>query len=502
MARRAGLLLVWTVGLAGPAAGQDLDLAGIEAAVERARDEFVVPGVALAVVRGEELLWARGFGVCALDGPPVDPHTSFGVASNSKAFTAALLGMAMDEGLLTYDDRIVDHRPDFQMFDPWVTREARLRDFLCHRSGLPQFGGDCLWIGNALSSDEVFDRLRYLEPSAPFRARFQYNNLGWMVAGKVLEKVRGQSWADEVRARILEPLGMDRTDTSWRQLGDRDNVATPYEMRGGVLVAKPYDDMDPVAAAGALHSTVLDMSRWMSLNLGGGEYAGSRLISADRLREMQSVQMALPVSPEVEQRRGTHFAGYGLGWGLSDYRGYKVVTHGGGLTGMISRQLLIPEIGMGVVVLTNRAPNPMTTALCYHVVDDWLGTVEKDWVGEAIETHRRGLQQAQEAEDRRRIERTLGTQPASAPSDYAGSYHNKMAGDAQVRLEDGHLVFDYNRRHLGDLVHWHYETFQVTWRDPIFDMPEKSFLTFERDAEGAITGLKVRFYHVQEFERR
>lgn len=216
---------------------------------------------------------------------------------------------------------------------------------------------------------------------------------------------------------------------------------------------------------------------------------------------MQSIQFPLPVSPATETRFERRFAGYGLGWGITDYKGYKIISHGGGLSGMISRQALVPEEKLGVIILTNFAPNSLPHALVYQVLDAFLGGEKRDWSKEYLEIRER--QKAREITGEEELQATLvkNTSPSLRLEDYTGTYFDELSGAAVVRLEKGKLVFDYNPRQIGDLEHWRYDTFRLTWRHPIFDMPAKSFLTFYLDETGKVKKLKVTFYDPVYFKK-
>ncbi len=504
--RRRWMLCKLIVGmgvlLAIQASSQPLDWKQLETYVEASRKAWEIPGLAIAIVQNDSLIYAKGFGVRALGKPEkVDPHTLFAVASNTKAFTAALLGMLVDEGKLSWDDRVIDHLRDFQMYDPYVTRDIRIRDLLCHRSGLPTFGGDHLWIGSPLTRKEVVRRIRYLKPNAPFRTKFQYQNLMFVTAGEIIPAVTGKSWEDFLQERILAPLGMRESTTSMAVLHQRENVATPHERVQGRIQAVPYDPTDNTAPAGALKSNVLDMSRWMRLNLARGTFHGRRFFSEAVAREMQSVQMPIQVSEFDRKMYGRHFRGYGLGWGLFDYKGYKIVSHGGGLSGMFSLQTLVPEKHFGVIILTNFAPHSLTPALTYWILDRVLGGPTRDWSAEFLKLRDKQRRAAQKREAEIQKQRIPGTRPSLPLKDYVGTYSNPLSGKATIRLVNGKLVFYYNSRHTGPLEHWHYDTFRITWENPIYDMPKKAFLTFYLDEQGKVEKLRTTFYHPIEFKK-
>jgi CubicO group peptidase (beta-lactamase class C family) len=494
------LLVLPVLPLRAPA--QEVDLEALDAWIGDLMEDVPTPGLAVGIVHGDSLVFARGYGVRRIGTDErVDEHTLFAVASNSKAFTAAALGMLVEEGTLGWDDRVIDHMPGFQMWDPWVTREIRVADLLTHRSGLPTFGGDHLWIGATNGREEIISRIRYLEPVGSFRASFQYQNLMFLVAGELIPATSELSWDEMIATRIFQPLGMNESNTSVRDLAGLENVAAPHEVVQGELRAVDYDDVDGVAPAAGINSNVVDMARWMRTNLRQGEFEGRRVFAVRTAREMQRIQYPLGVSEWAAENLGRRFNGYGFGWFVSDYEGRKVVSHSGGLTGMISLQTLVPEEDLGVIVLTNYAPDAPTQAITYRILDMYLGEPQRDWNQIYLGFRRQGEERARQEEERLQELRVEGTETSLPLEAYTGTYTEPLSGDARVRLEDDHLVFDYNPRHLGDLEHWHYDVFRVTWRHPIFDMPARSFVRFELDEKGEVTGLEVTFYDPIRFKK-
>ncbi len=503
-ARFLAVLLLALVLTVVPRTGraQDVDFEALDAWIENLMEDWQTPGLAVGIVHGDSLVFARGYGERTVgSGQPVDEHTRFAIASNSKAFTAAVLGMLVEQERLGWDDRVIDHLPEFQMWDPWVTREIRVRDLLTHRSGLATFGGDHLWIGATHGRDEIMSRIRYMEPVGSFRASYHYQNLMFLVAGQVAGAASGSSWDELIATRIFDPLGMSESNTSVMELAGIENVASPHEVVGGELRPVEYDNVDGVAPAAAINSNIVDMSAWMRLTLGGGEFEGRRVFSAATAMEMQRIQYPLGVSAWAAENLGRRFNGYGLGWFISDYKGRKVVSHSGGLTGMISLQTLLPEEGLGVIVLTNYAPAAPTAAITYRILDAYLGEPERDWNEIYVGFRNQGEERARQREERLQASRITGTEPSLPLEAYAGTYAEDVSGETTVRVEDGRLVFDYNPRHLGDLEHWHHDVFRVTWRHPIFDMAPKSFLRFELNENGEVTGLEVTFYDPIRFDR-
>ncbi len=470
-------------------------IAGLDDYIGQAMAKWGIPGIAVAVVKDDRVIHARGYGVRAMDKEaPVDERTLFAVASNSKAFTCAVLGSLRDDGKLKWSDRVTDHLPWFQMHDPWVTRDIRVLDLVCHRSGLPTFGGDHLWIASDLSRREILRRVRHMEPTAPFRARFQYQNLMYVAAGEVAAAAGGKSFEELLRERLMAPLGMNDTRLSMAELRAAENVAAAHEIRGGELRIVAYDDADSIMAAGGIKSNVVDMARWLRCHLNAGELEGQRVLSARTVNEMQMVRTPISGRRDVSGEPGALFSGYGMGWGITDYAGHRVIGHGGGLSGMISRTTIVPSMKLGVVVLTNMADNGLPPALTWWVIDRYLAHPAKDWSASYLARYDSRREAAAATEKRNQATPTDGP-PASLPlKDYTGRYHSDLSGAAQVTLRDGRLWFSYNPRHEGPLTHVRHDTFRVTWTDPIFDMPPSTSLQFIRDERGKVKQLDTRFY--------
>lgn len=490
--------LVFTILAAGAAlapsvAAQEVDVSALDAYFARAHREWPVPGFSVAIVKDGEVVLQKGYGVRDVRGTePVDEHTLYAIASNSKSFTAAALAQQVDAGTLSWDDRVLDHLPWFRLYDDYVTQEMRIRDLLSHRSGLGTFSGDLLWYGTPYSAEEVVRRARFLPQAFPFRAGYGYSNLMFIAAGEVLRVVSGQDWHDYVEARFFRPLGMARSVTSTDVLATRDNVATPHKYEGGENLPIAWYNWDAMGAAGGIISSVHDMALWITAQLAGGELGGTRLFSEARQREMWSVLNPLAVSPGYQERYpSTHFRGYGMGWSLNDYRGRKVMSHGGGYDGMYSQVALVPEAGLGVVVLTN-AMTGLAPTLVYRVLDAYLGGEPRDWAAEALpgwEASRVAFEARQDAFEKGRV---TGTTPSLPLAGYTGTYGGDLYGDATVTLEDGRLVLRLlpNPDLVADLEHLHYDTFLIRWRTELAWFG-KGAATFVLDAAGTAAELKL-----------
>ncbi len=482
----------------GRALAQD-PLDGLEAFVTRVMTDWQAPGVAVAVIKDDAIVFMRGFGVREVGkDAPVDEHTVFAIASTSKAFTVAALGLLVDEERLRWDDRVTEHLIGFQLFDPWVTRELTVRDLLSHRSGLPR--GDRLWYGSAFDRSEVLERVRLLEPASSFRSRYGYQNIMYTAAGEIVPAVTDTSWREFIRVRIFEPLGMHASSTSLDALADNGNVATPHGKIGGRVRPISWRDWDNLGGAGAINSCIADMAQWLRFQLAGGVIEGRRLLSEDTIAEMRTPQTIVPLSREEREIFAeTHFSAYGLGWRLMDYRGRFIAYHGGALDGMRTHLVLVPEENLGVVALTNINESSVPQAIAWQVVDRYLGAFEKDWNALYLASAERARARSDSSRARIESERLTGTSPTHPLDAFAGRYTSDLYGEITIELVDSALVVDAGPLYVGDLAHWHLNTFEVTWRDTY---QGRDFLGFVLDRMGRVAAVDIqgigRFDRVRE----
>ena len=499
IAALAALLFSCVVSLVAslPSALQDLD-----ATVERAMKEFAVPGLAIAIVKDGEVVLARGYGVRKLGDPtPVDAHTLFAIASNTKAFTSAALAILVDEGKLGWDDRVVDRLPGFQMSDAFVTREMRVRDLLVHRSGLSLGAGDLLyWPPSDYSTAEVVRRLRLVPLTTSFRSAYAYDNILYAVAGEVVAAVSGQSWKDFVRTRIFAPVGMSGVKLSNAELWPLDNTATGHALANFKdLGPVPFMAWDNNAPAGAIITSVSEMAKWLRVQLGGGRLPDGAdgkerwLFSAERQREMWSVVTPMPILPREGALAATqpNFNGYGLGWGLSDYRGRKIVSHTGGWPGQVSKVTLVPELKLGVVVLTNQEAGEAFQAVSLRVLDAFLAAPATDWVTAYAESHRKMVANADDSWAKHVAARAKDAPPSLPLARYVGLYRDTWYGDVAIADEAGKLVLRFTHTPFltGELEHWQHDTFIVRWRER--SLNADAFVTFALTPDGAIDQVRM-----------
>ncbi|HET6762376.1 MAG TPA: serine hydrolase domain-containing protein, partial [Longimicrobiaceae bacterium] len=382
--RRSNLLATAAALLvsASAVAAQTADFAGMDAYVAKAVRDWNVPGLAIAVVRGDSVVYARGFGVRRMGRPEaVDEHTLFAIGSTTKAFTATALAMLVDEGKVAWDDPVTKHVPGLMLYDPYVTRALTVRDLLTHHSGLPNF--DALWYATDLPADELFRRLRFVKPTTGFRADYEYQNVMYALAGRVVANASGMPWDEFVRRRILTPLAMRETVTDMRALAAMRNVAIPHAEVDDTLRPIAPRDLENVAPAGAIYSSVSDMARWIRFQLDSTRVGGTRAVQAETFARMWTPQVTVPAAAYYPAARlaNPHFIAYGLGWFLQDYRGREVWHHGGNVDGFTALVAMLPEERLGLVILTNMNGTALPTALMNKVWDLQLGAPARDWSG-------------------------------------------------------------------------------------------------------------------------
>src|SRR5574341_81003 len=468
----------------------------LDAYVTRAMRQFEVPGLALAIVKDGQVLVSRGYGVRRLGDPaPVDAQTLFGIASNTKAFTATALGMLVEEGTLAWDSSVVKYLPAFQLYDPFVTRELTVRDLLVHRSGLGLGAGDLLWWpASTYDRKEIVRRLRYIKPVTSFRAAYAYDNVLYSVAGELIEAVSGQSWEDFVATRILARVGMTGSSVRHSAAAADGNVATPHApVDGRVRPVAPFTS-DNVNPAGGINSSAADIAKWMLVQLDSGRLAdGSRLFTPQTTRQLWRVVTPMPFAPpppELAPLR-PNFLGYALGFSVRDYRGRKVVTHTGGLPGFVSRVTLVPDLRLGIAVFTNQEAGEAFEAITDRLLDHYLGAPLTDWIGPFATLKARGDSAVAAQERAAAARRDTASRPSLSLEKYAGTYRDAWYGDIAIALENGKLVmrFSHTPSLTGDLEHYQYDTFIARWRDR--ELRADAYVTFALQPDGSIDQVKM-----------
>ncbi|HEY0778338.1 MAG TPA: serine hydrolase [Gemmatirosa sp.] len=476
-----------------------------DAYVARVLQTFDVPGAAVAVVKDGRVLIAKGYGVRTLGRPePVDDNTRFGIASNTKAFTATALALLVEEGKVEWDAPVVRYLPEFALYDPWVTREITVRDLLVHRSGLGLGAGDLLWWpASTYDRAEIMRRLRFIKPATSFRSAYAYDNVLYLVAGRLIERVSGRSWEDFVRERILTPVGMTGSTvrhSDAAQAGGAADVATPHaevDGRTRAVVPMTSDNTNP---AGGVNSTAADMARWMLVQLDSGRIDGTRrLFAASSARELWTTVTPLPapraqVAPGFEHLRSP-FSGYALGFFTSDYRGRYQLQHSGGLPGYTSLVTMLPDARIGVAVLTNAESGAAWEAITLRTVDALLGVTPPDYV--ALYTRSREARRAYVARSAGHAgaARDSTARPSLPLARYAGAYEDAWYGRVDVAYEPGPnggklvMRFAHTPQLTGELVPWQHDTFVARWRDR--ELRGDAYVTFALTPDGKIDEVKL-----------
>jgi CubicO group peptidase (beta-lactamase class C family) len=465
--------------------------------VARAMRTFEVPGLALAIVKDDGVVVAKGYGVRKLGDPtPVDARTLFGIASNTKAFTATALGLLVEEGKLDWDAPVVRYLPAFAMWDPFVTREITVRDLLVHRSGLGLGAGDLLWWPESTyDRKEIARRLRFIRPATSFRTAYAYDNVLYLIAGELIETISGQTWEDFVATRILAKVGMTGSNVRHSAAAAGGNVATPHApVDGAVRAIRPFES-DNTNPAGGINSSAEDMAKWLRVQLSGGTLAdGSRLFSTQTARQLTSIVTPIPIGdppPELPPLK-TNFHGYALGFDIRDYRGHKIVMHTGGLPGYVSRVAMIPDLNVGVAVLTNQESGEAFDSIAYRVLDYYLGAPAFDWIDGYTKVHARVAAGVSAAEGHASSARDATSKPSLPLAKYAGTYRDAWYGDITIAEEGGKLVirFSHTPGLVGDLEHWQHDTFIARWRDR--ELRADAYVAFALNPDGSIDQAKMR----------
>jgi len=471
-----------------PAAKAKKALEGFDQVVAKGLAQLEVPGAAIAIVKDQEVILARGFGFRDVEGKlPMTADTILAIGSSTKAFTAFALGTLVDRGRVEWDTPVRGYIPWFRLYDAQAGERLTPRDLVTHRSGLPRH--DLVWYNNHTSSREDLVRsLAYLQPTADLRVKWQYNNLMFLTAGYLVETMTGQSWEDAVRTLVFEPLGLKRSNFSVVESRKDADFAQPYDKRDGKIVRIPFRDITTVGPAGSINSTVNEMSRWVAVHVNGGKFGDTQVIGAETLADLHKPYMT---TGGVSTRPDITVADYALGWFVDSYRGHQRVHHGGNIDGFSAMVSFLPKDGLGFVVLTNRNGTPLPELLIRAAADRILGLEAVDWIGEAAKERALGEEIGKKAGEKKATRRRPGTVPAHKLEEYAGAYRHAGYGDLEVRLEGGKLGFVYNAI-ATPLVHWHFETFSggKAEDDPAF---EDMKLTFRTDANGNVVGVAVPF---------
>jgi len=475
---------------------QVISSAQIDSLTEFTLKTFDVPGIAVGVIKDGKLIHGKGYGVRSLRTmQKVDENTLFGIASNSKAFTTAALGMLIDEGKLKWDDKVTDYIPEFKMYDPYVTEAFTIRDLLTHRSGLGLGAGDLMMFpdSNNFTKKDIIHNLRYLKAVSSFRTKYDYDNNLYIVAGEVIARVSGLSWEDFIEQRIMQPLGMTASKASINRLPNRNNIVMPHAPVNGKVSTIDIEWSETANAAGGIVSNITDLSKWLIMQMDNGKYGeGKKMFSEEVHGDFLTPQTIIDV--RGPSAYNTHFAAYGLGWFLSDVKGYKQASHTGGLAGIVTQITLIPELKLGIIVLTNQQSGAAFTAITNTIKDSYLGVKGMNRVKQQ---HDRVIKNEADA---KKITDSIwagiaAQQKSTAPkvdiNNFIGTYTDPWFGEVIISIKNGQPWFDSKRspKLSGILLPFKGNTFVAKWNDRSMDAD--AYVKFNLDENGKASGFTM-----------
>jgi len=498
----ARALTAMTLVLTGAAAAAPP--AGFDQRVEALRKQIGVPGVSITIVEDGKVTLARGWGVKDITtNQPVDADTIFFTGSTGKAFTNAALATLVDEGKIKWDDKVIDHMPDFRMWDSWVTREMTIRDLLVHRSGLGLGEGDLLFLPNSnLTRKETVRRIRFLKPATSFRSGYAYDNILYMAAGQLIEEVTGETWEQYVKNHVFAPLGMKNSTDSVADYLANPNHARPHSRSGGAIqglgtqtaLNNDATISQNAAPAGGLAISANDMGRWLLTQLGHGKIPGSdkRLFSDEQSTQMWTGVVPTPIRgfPAEFAVTNPNFSLYALGWSISDYRGAKVVSHDGAVLGSQATVVLLPEKNIGIFIAANSQDGEIILGLRDELLDYYLGLPAGQWP-EKFHSWKVGRLNAAAKTVQTAEAKPAAIGPSLPLGRYVGEYTDPWYGTIKVSQSGKGLRVDFPHSNgmEGPLTHYQYDTFKT---NPTLKWVEPAYMTFSIGADGKVDRITMK----------
>jgi CubicO group peptidase (beta-lactamase class C family) len=468
----------------------------LDSYVNKALNDWQIPGVSVCIVKNGKVVVMKGYGVKELGtNDKVDENTLFMIGSNSKAFTATAIALLDAEKKLSLDDKVQKWLPDFKLYDPWVAKEANIRDLLCHRLGFETFQGDFMYFDSDLTTAEVREKMGKLKPMYGFRSKWGYTNCAFMTAGEIIPKVTGQSWADFVTERIFKPLGMNNSLALSKDIQTAGNKCSAHTVAEGVLKKIPYGHIDNLAPAGSISSSVNDMSKWVIMQLNNGKLDGKEIIPASAIAQTRTPHSILGNGGHMFNK--SHFALYGLGWFLQEYAGRKIVEHTGGVNGFVTSVCLVPEEQLGIIVFTNTDANGFFEALRNEIEDAYLGLPYRNY-----SKLYRSYQWADEEEKAKELKAVrdsiaMNPKPELPLTAYAGEYMHTVYGKMNIKIETGKLImrFEHHKGRYGTLEPLGGNRFFCIYNEALFGMKKLEFTV----ANKKVKSLTVRVADFVEF---
>ena len=473
----------------------------IDSIVNLSMNKFPQAGVAIGVIQDSKITHLKGYGIASKNSnTSVDENTLFAIASNSKAFTATALGILVDQGKIDWKDKVIDHIPEFKMYDSYVTANFTILDLLTHRSGLGLGAGDLMFFpdGSDFTIDDVIASFQHQTPVSDFRTKYDYDNLLYVVAGEVVHRVSGKSWDNFVQDEIMVKLGMNSSVGLYQNIFNNPNVAFPHKTENDkVIEIDAYTKNDgSLGAAGGIYSNVTDMSKWVQMHLNNGLFGDNlddTLISKSNHKELWKIHTNIYSDPYGWGVYESHYTGYGLGFFLQDQGGYSVANHSGGLPGMLSMVTIIPELNAGIIVLTNSAPGGLSlVTLTNEIKDEIIGTKEFDWLGWAEERLSHSASESDSVVNAvwDQVEKSKKTKLDF--NNYLGRYKDNWFGEVMVYEKDSKLWFKSLRspKLKGEMKFYRANTFAIAWEYQ--DMDCDAFISFLLDENGNGTSASMK----------
>ena len=467
--------------------------------IQNTLQTFDVPGMSVGVLKDGKTIYSKGFGKRSLNtGQDMNAETLVGIASNSKGFTCVALAILADEGKLSWNDKVTKYIPEFQMYDPFVTSQITIKDLVTHRSGLGLGQGDLMFFpeGGSQTIQDIIHNVRYLKPENGYREVLDYNNIMFIVAGEVITRISGKSWAEFVEERILKPVGMTSSFGSYNRAvaHKADNLIDAHAPVDGKAIAVPHDWNETANAAGGIMSNVKDMMIWAECMMNGFKTKdGKKLVSDKQIQQLWQIQQPSPIA--LQNPYDSKFYGYGLGWFLSDVKGHQQIQHTGGLIGTVTQFTVIPSLKLGIVVLTNQQSGAAFNTITNTIKDSYLGIEDRNW----LKTYGERMAKANTNYDKQKAEAYAQSATfaknknlQAKPEQFIGTYKDNWFGEVYITKEGNQfrIQCQTSPRLKGQLLPYTNNTFIIKWDDRSYDAD--AFLTFNYNEKGIAQSATIK----------
>ncbi len=466
---------------------QQIQLDPLDLQIHQIINDFEIPGLSIGIVRNDSIIFSKGYGNLEVHKErKVDENTIFGIGSISKSFTALTLGILVDEGKIDWDDKVKEYLPYFELYAPYVTDNFTIRDLLTHRSGLKDVSGGTLWYHSDYSREEIIKRLKYLEPESSYREKPAYQNVMYVVASEIVKTVSGMSWDNFLKARVFDKLEMANSTSLSTVRESNKNLAQPHIWNEDYKkVAIIQEKGDNLAPGGFIYSSAIEMSNYMRLMLNNGVLGNDTIVSESIIEEIFKPQIIYPIGSPFNNE----FSSYGFGWWLTPVNGHKIIEHSGGIDGMSAQLVMIKDMNLGFVILTNTSKEPAAFLLRALLLEELLEKNLDDFYSRVKNWRDNRIKEKKEAS--KKVLQTANTKPSLAINEYSGKYVDKMYGDIlinKINEDELEISFSHTEVFKGKLKHWHFDTFKIDWYD--IRVPD-GFLTFNFNSKREILGFSI-----------